>query len=326
MQSKKNILFFSPDTFGLYKLIKSALEAQGYNVTWHNNLPSTNTLIRTAFRIMPRTMQRLSRFYFSDKIDWSITYENIIVIKGEGLDLATVRRLRSRYPAAIMTIYNWDSIKNNKSFTDKIPYFNKAFTFDFIDAEIIPELNYLPLFYLEAKTSDIQHKNPPKYSAAFIGTLHSNRYELITSISKHLEELTGKPTFYFFFYPSKFVYFILSLFLKRYKLASKDINFKALTADQIQNISDNAEIIIDIVHPNQSGLTLRTLAAIGDNKKLITNNSHIRKSDLFSKNNIFVIENNNFQALEDFAKLEYIPLNKKKYESLKLSNWIKNFL
>ncbi|MEK5777604.1 lipopolysaccharide biosynthesis protein, partial [Acinetobacter nosocomialis] len=58
---------------------------------------------------------------------------------------------------------------------------------------------------------------------------------------------------------------------------------------EIVELYAKSNIILDISHPGQSGLTMRTFEAIGAGKKLITTNTNIKEYPFYNANNIFII-------------------------------------
>ena len=326
MITKSNVLFFSPDTFGYYKIITGALEKMGHKVDWHNNIPSANIFTRVIFRLFPKVGKWYSVFYFNRKINWNTAYNNIIVIKGEGVDVSIIKRLRQEYKNAHMVIYNWDSIINNPTFLEKRPFFDKAFTFDFLDAESYSDMPYLSLFYNQTDHSNLDSSTPKKYAGIFVGTLHSDRYRLIEAIISKLDLITNKPSFCYYYYPNKFLYFFLAILKKNYGVAKGKVKFKAMTQAEIAQIITQSELVIDIVHEKQSGLTMRTIEAIGARKKIITNNKFIKNSNLFHPNNIFVIENLDMNGLAEFIASNYYEFDKEIYADLSVEAWASKLL
>ncbi|MFH4210110.1 lipopolysaccharide biosynthesis protein, partial [Acinetobacter baumannii] len=59
--------------------------------------------------------------------------------------------------------------------------------------------------------------------------------------------------------------------------------------DEIIKLYAKSNVILDISHPGQSGLTMRTFEAIGAGKKLITTNLNIKEYPFYNSDNIFII-------------------------------------
>ncbi|MCV4677987.1 hypothetical protein OFC08_34485, partial [Escherichia coli] len=63
------------------------------------------------------------------------------------------------------------------------------------------------------------------------------------------------------------------------KKINTDVEFEPLSQSEVVEMMKCSEIIIDIHHPRQRGLTMRTIECIGLNKKIITTNEDIKKYD-----------------------------------------------
>ena len=98
--------------------------------------------------------------------------------------------------------------------------------------------------------------------------------------------------------------------------------FDKMSAVDIANIVDNTKIVLDIQHPKQTGLTMRTIEMIGMNKKLITTNESIKKYDFYNPGNVMVIDRDKVVIPYDFLDSAYIPLPKDIYEKYSLKSWI----
>lgn len=55
------------------------------------------------------------------------------------------------------------------------------------------------------------------------------------------------------------------------------INFESLPSAKVVDAILSSAVVIDIHHPSQHGLTMRTIEAVGLNKKIITTNADIKK-------------------------------------------------
>ena len=71
---------------------------------------------------------------------------------------------------------------------------------------------------------------------------------------------------------------------------------------QILDYYQKSKVILDINHPYQRGLTLRTFEALGA-KKIITTNQEIKKFPFYNENNVFVIDRTNIRLNKSFLKL-----------------------
>ena len=99
-------------------------------------------------------------------------------------------------------------------------------------------------------------------------------------------------------------------------------SFDKMSAAEIAKVVDESRIILDVQHPKQTGLTMRTIEMIGMNKKLITTNESIRRYDFFYADNVAVVDRNDVKIPEGFIKIPYRPLPKDIYEKYSLKIWI----
>jgi len=68
-----------------------------------------------------------------------------------------------------------------------------------------------------------------------------------------------------------------------------DFHFVPLEREEVQRVFRESGTIVDIEHPGQHGLTMRTIETIGAGKKLITTNAYVQEHDLFHPDNVYVM-------------------------------------
>jgi hypothetical protein len=102
--------------------------------------------------------------------------------------------------------------------------------------------------------------------------------------------------------------------------------FSPLPKSKVQEVFFKSLSILDIEHPQQTGLTMRTFETIGANKKLVTTNQRIREYDFFDSRNICVIDRKSPQLPIDFLNLPYKPLPGSLYNKYRLSSWTEEVL
>lgn len=74
-----------------------------------------------------------------------------------------------------------------------------------------------------------------------------------------------------------------------------------------------------------NGFTLRVLESLFFEKKLITNNINIINCEFYNKNNIFIINKDNLDDLNDFLKSEYKKIDKKIINYFDYESWLNRF-
>lgn len=321
------VLLFSPDTFGYYKKIINVLESKGHSVNWINHIYVKSNFDRVKSRLMPSLTSKLTEKHFINEINWQGDYELIIVIKGEGLSECLLDKMKQGFSKAKFVYYSWDSLSNVKGVKGKFKYFDAIKSFDRIDCQNIENLKYLPLFYSREYSRKVSRVSENKYSAAFVGTLHSNRFSDVLGMASLVEKNLNKPAYTFFYYPSKPVFKVLKVINKTFrKIPIEEVSFDKLSVQAVSDVMCDSEVIIDYGHPDQTGLTMRTIETLGINKKLITNNKLVMEEPFYKTENIFVIGQQNDQELAEFLTSPYVPVSNEIYQSYAIENWVERLI
>ncbi len=320
----KKILYISPKFFDYENKIKKELENLGAIVDFFDDRPANDFITKVFIRLKLKSFikKKIDEYYenlysfISNK-----KYDFIFVISPETLDYNKLLKIKEIQNRAKYVLYMWDSFENKNSF-NTIKLFDEIYSFDSRDCEKY-NLNFLPLFYCSAYKKDLAQKDF-KFDLSFIATAHSDRYRLAKEIQKFLEK-NNLSIYYYFYLPSKIIYYVRKLFVKRYLYGKlSEFSFNALTQKNIIDIFENTKVILDINHPSQFGLTMRTIECLGAEKKLITTNKNIKNYDFYNPNNILIIEREEIKIDLNFFKNEYQSLSDDLYEKYSLNSWLKN--
>ena len=102
----------------------------------------------------------------------------------------------------------------------------------------------------------------------------------------------------------------------------EEVNFK-----DCYKFSENTKVVVDLVHKNQIGLSMRPFEALGLKRKLITTNTSIKDYDFYNPNNIFIIEDiNNFDIPTSFFESEYEDIEQNISSKYHIKPWLENIL
>ena len=97
-----------------------------------------------------------------------------------------------------------------------------------------------------------------------------------------------------------------------------------MNTKDIENVTNKDDVILDIHHPNQTGLTLRSIEAIGMGLKLATSNTSISRYKIFSEKNIYIFDRQNPKIPENFIDRKVdIETNINSINKLEFKSWIK---
>lgn len=321
----KRILFFAPNFFGYELEIKKKLEAMGAIVDFYDDRPSNSTLNKTLIRLNPYLIKKKTHQYFLDiiKSNQNNEYDYVFFIKCEAALKNDLQLLKQSFPKAIFILYLYDSLSNIKYFNEKKNYFEQIFSFDLKDAELNPELNFLPLFYLDAYKQNADTNENYQYDLSFIGTAHSDRPKIINLLRRELEK--DNKSYYFMLYvPSKIILLAKRLTSSHIRALYRTghITLQKIEASKVSQVIKNSQCILDIQHPYQTGLTMRTIELLGMNKKFMTTNNHIKEYNFYDPNNIIIINRNNPHFNSELLTKRYKEVPYKVYEAYYIDNWI----
>ncbi|MDQ6529604.1 hypothetical protein [Flavobacterium sp. LHD-85] len=320
----KKILFFSVQTFNLEKEIVKKLEELGANVDYYDERPSNNNFTKGIIRLKRSLLQVTINKYYS-KILRDTTnkqYDFLFVNKGEVVPEFFLKEFKKKHNSCQCIFYTWDSFLNNKNALTILNYFDKKFSFDSSDA-VKYGLEFRPLFYLDfyknigsISNSDISN------DLLFLGTAHSDRYKISNSVANWCTENKLK-SFCYYYMQGKLVYFYKKMFDKTFKeFDYKKLSFSSLTPVDLSEYYKKSKVVLDINHPGQKGLTMRTFEAIGAKRKIITTNAEVQKYTFYNSNNILIIDRENSQLEKDFFESDYIDVDVDLYERMSLKGWL----
>jgi len=324
----KRILFFAPAFFGYELKIKAKMEEMGAVVDFYDERSVKKAASRALLKISSDIFEYKSKRYYSNIIEKhkNQTYDYIFVVKCDMMTESILQDLHIAFPKAMFCLYLWDSVKNIKGVTDKFKYFDRVLTFDRQDAVKYPVMKFRPLFYADEFRLELNKDNDYKYDISFCGTIHSDRYKIIRKIIDYCRQYKLK-YFTFCYLQSKFIYHFYKITKPEFsKTKESDFSFAKMSSRNISDVVKKSRVILDVQHPNQMGLTMRTIEMLGMNKKLITTNPEIKKYDFYNPNNILVVDRKNIQIPHTFFKSKYTALSDDIFEKYSIESWIKDIL
>jgi len=321
---EKKILFISVQTFNYEKAIADKLGVLGAKVDYYDERPANSILAKGIIRFKRSLYQKKINSYYNQilKNIAGVQYDFLFVIKGEVVPVFFLEEFKRRNQNCTSIFYTWDSFANNPNALSILKFFDKKFTFDNNDA-IQYGLDFRPLFFIdEYGKLKVSEKKSFQYSLLFLGTAHSDRYKISNDVVDWCQK-KGFTCCTYYFMPSRLVFLFKSLFDASFiRFEYKKMSFSALKSNEIINLYDKSFVILDINHPGQKGLTMRTFEAIGASKKMITTNAEIKKYSFYNPNNIFVIDRDAIVMETSFFQTEYEPLAEDLYYRASIDGWL----
>lgn len=327
--SGKTILLLAPKFFGYEFEIQKELENFGAKVIYFDERPKNDFLTKVFIRLNLKSFisKKINNYY--NNIIESIKKEKIdylFLIAPETIDIEKIKEIKLNHKDIKILTYFWDSVKNKRTALNYLDISDKFFSFDSNDIKINKKIEFLPLFYIKDYENISKIKQNILYDISFIGTVHSDRYKIIKKIEENATSL-GLNIYFYFYSPSRILFFFQKLLKKDFQdIKWADVSFESLSKSDVLNIIGKSKSIIDIQHPLQVGLTMRTIEMIGANKKLFTTNNEIQKYDFYNECNISILNRKKPLIDLDFILNNYEKLNENVYKKYSLNNWLKIIL
>lgn len=154
--------------------------------------------------------------------------------------------------------------------------------------------------------------NEKVYDIFYVGINQPGRKDFLENLSKFLNKKNVKYKFNLCALPND-VEYIQKQFDRR------------LEYNEVLEYISKSDVILDLNKEKQYGMTLRPLEALFFNKKLITNNKQICLCKKYPLDNVFIINNNNFEELYEFLKEPLVNVSNNKDYYL-FENWLKRII
>ena len=239
-------------------------------------------------------------------------YDTIIVF--DSVKLAFLLFILTRKK---IVVWRWNTYDKyvSKLFTSIMKYFITIWTFDTQDAQEYGfKLNTQFYFFETSHVSIDQKIDNISYDLYFVGQ-DKGRYSLISFLKQEL--IQQKITYNINLIPETNV---------RYNEFDNDIiSNKFIEYDKVLKGVMFSKAVLDITKVEQTGLTLRILEAVYYNKKIITNNTNIKKTRIYSPQKVFIIGEDNIKLLKNFIHSKPISYHDEVKRYYDFSEWLKRF-
>lgn len=319
----KKILFFAPRFFGYEKYIKEEIEAQGGVVHFYDERNNPSSVEKILYRKIHFLTNCKVNLYYSEICDAEKDFrpDYIFFLNPEAVNKVSLKRLKKAFPNTPIILYMWDSLKNKKV-KQLLKFFDYKYSFDYNDCERYGMM-FRPLFYLpeyEMQDKEVEYK----YDVAFIGTIHGDRAKILHNLKKYCDE--HEISYYLYMYIPGSVLLTLRLISDKFlrKFEKKYIYTKPLEKEQVSKILSQSRCVIDINHPRQKGLTMRTFEMIGLRRKIITTNVEVKKYDFYNPVNQIVVSREGAMLSDKEIKEGFLAIPNEISEKYSLKYWVRD--
>lgn len=313
---------FHVPNYGYHKVMIESFKKAGAEVDDFDSRPSHNFWTKALIRINRNLLGPIIDKYHNGIIESvkSNKYDIVYCYKGEAFSPSMIQKLKNLFPKAYFVLYFPDSVRNNPSARQIIPLFDDCYTFDKEDTEQFG-VKFLPLFYSDNMREVANAKVNKKYDLFFVGTVHSDRYNFIKKIINQYEA-KGLTAFTWFYFPSRVLYYKMLLENREVRKAPKsEFKFKTIPADKLAELLSSSNVVLDIQHPKQTGLTMRTIETLGAKKKLLTTNKQIIEYDFYNPANVLVVDRKNPVIPDEFMITPYVEIPQEIYNKYYIDSW-----
>lgn len=326
--SGKTILLIAPSFFGYEKAISQKLQDWGGKVDYYDERPTNSFWDKSLIRLNKKLIKRKINKYYNyiyDNISQN-RYDYVLVINIEAMPIKFLYKLRENKISSRFILYMWDSIFNKRETFEYLSFFDVVYSFDDNDCAKYSNIKFRPLFYLDEYKLLKEKNTGYLYDVSFIGTAHSDRLTILNKLKKSIDSYSMSCYLYVYLQSRK-LYLWNKLTNSSFKnIKIRDCNYVSLSKSNVISIIRDSKIIIDIQHPGQNGLTMRTIEMLGAERKLITTNISIEKYDFYRPENICIIDRNNPRIPSDFFNTSYVPLERDLYYKYSLDGWLTEIL
>lgn len=314
----RRILLIGIGFYDYEKAIVTAMTAMGAQVRHVVEQPPAPTAVHRKWGI--GAAARLARHHRSilDLARDMGPLDHVVVIKGQTLTPDFLAELRQIQPSAQLTAYHWDSVQRSPALLAMQDHYDQILTFDHRDAARYPRFVHRPLFFRPELGQC--PAGQPSHTLSFVGWLHHDRLgqieRLITESQRHgwtmrVHLSTGRFTA-----------------LRHGRMAGREfVKGRPLAfADYVALVCDS-RAVIDLPHPEQSGLTMRTVeVGLGAGRKLVTTSRDVIAYDFYDPANILTVDMNQIDIPQDFLDTPFRDIDPDLRARYGIQEWLLDIL
>lgn len=309
-------------TFGYFERLAEHASALGIDTVFFDERPDNSVRQKLLYRYAPRSVTNLiSKRHRSDLVDRILAggFTHALIVFAELISVDDVRRLKDH--GVIVSRFTWDSLRNRPQVLQFDPLMRAIASFDPDDCAT-QGYRYIPL-YSETVPEQLPSENDRTTDFYFCGTMHSNRPEIISEVMA-ISARRGWRSLMKLFYHSHWLYYLRNLTDRRALSLRKHISDVGFKHRETLADSANARVVIDIQHPDQSGLTMRTFEALAQGAVLLTTNDRILDLlDESLQHRVVILDRNDIEgSMERAIAVMPGPLNERQRHALSVNRFL----
>jgi len=323
----ESVLLISPRFFNYEKVIIETILTHGGHVSYIDERPGNGFFTKGLIRLNANLLRiKINRYYYLklSSLGLENIFTRVLIISPEAIDESILKDIKRRYPKAEMILYMWDSIRNKTGGKKELlfSYFDRILSFDKKDCEALPTIKFRPLFFSKEYSELSKRSTEAVYDLTFIGSIHSDRFAVCTSVKK-IAEKWGLKTFFYLYLNDKKLFCFSKLFNPAMRSSKySDFSFSPIPTETVIEKISESRCILDVQHPRQTGLTMRTIEVLGSKRKLLTTNSNVKNYDFYDPHNIECINRFSPEFSRDFVMKPYHDIDPLVYEKYSVNGWL----
>lgn len=315
----KRLLLLCAKFFNYDTLVANKLRELGANVDLYDARAELSTPEKAILKFYKGFFYYKLKKYHKSIIEKNKEKEYDIVYTNSYLPEETLMLYKETFPGAKFLFYLDDSVANMKNADKTFSYYDRVMTFDRSDS-IKYNIDLIPLFYEDSYKKHTG--NGYEYDICFIGTIHSDRLKVIEAVEKECKA-KGLSFFHYCYLQSRVMYLVYWLTKSEFRRkAPSYFCYHQIPSSVVADILLKSRAVLDIQHPRQTGLTMRTIETLGAGKKIITTNNEILHYEIFRESNVCIIDRNRPVINKTFINTSYDKLPSEILRKYSIGGWI----
>lgn len=321
----RRVLFAAPRFFGYDDDIVDELERRGATVVRIYDRPFATPLMTAATKVAPALIARTALPHYRAVLETEESFDLILVINGQTLSSVFLEDIRRHSPRAPRLLYIWDSLDNRGSIIPNLSRYDRVLGFDRVDTQRYG-FGYRPLFFVPAfGDTDDAAGMELGYEISFIGTAHSDRAAIVHTLDATLGPDVRR--FWYLFLQAPWVRRYYALKNRAFaRVPASRFHYLPIAKAEVGRVFRRSQAILDIEHPLQRGLTMRTFETIGAGKKLVTTNANVVNEEFYHPDRVLVIDRSRPQIDQAFLTTPAPALDHSLRARYSLAGWLDEML
>jgi hypothetical protein len=219
-------------------------------------------------------------------------YDKVVFLQAHQMCPENISRLREAQKKAEFTLYNWDALSNH-NYLPQAPFFDRVLTFDRCDAEQ-HGFGYLPLFCIRA-LQDLRRDRAEGGSVFTISNIVTQRrYDAVREFRSFCTQ-NGLD-----FRQHLKISPVVWAQLLRAGTPPTGVSLRSISPAALRSMVETSTGVFDFANHVQSGQTMRLMENLCAGKKIITNNSWVKREPFYTGDRIHVVEGLDFSGVPEF--------------------------